>query len=123
MSKENGGSADPKIILASRVKDLKRGDLLPVNNMYRVTKIGSEWVHCDTVGTGHGIKFSTSLVESAVASAGQFKEERKVTATELAKVAENAGHAVFTCTFIKKPMAKIQHMTSTRRRSRAARKR
>ena len=90
----------------SRVADLKKGTLLAVNNKYRVSHVDDDWVNCTTVGTGDEIRFSKSLVESAVFSAEQHKVEKKVTATELAKVIESAGHAVFTCVFTKKPTAK-----------------
>lgn len=54
---------------------------------------------------GFGFTISNGIVEEGCFSAGQFKEEVKVTKTQLAEIFSNIGDTVFTVSFNKLPVS------------------
>lgn len=85
------------------VRDLQKGDKISETQYYTV--VGTSLTGVNVVNErGFGFTMSNGIVEEGCFSAGQFKEEVKLTKTQLAEAFSNIGDTVFTVSFNKLPV-------------------
>lgn len=82
------------------VSDLSPGDIMYEVTYYVVKSADGDRVRVETP-SGTPISISSSLVEETIFTTSQYKEEHKVSRTQLAQKIEGLGHAAFRVTFQK----------------------
>lgn len=94
---------------------LKPGDWLSRISYMKVVEIRSNGTLKVENENGYSWSIAPDVVEQECRAAGQFKETRKVTRTQLAEKLKSAGHLIFTVEFEKQPTTSSveKHLTDS----------
>jgi hypothetical protein len=87
--------------MKTEFKNLKEGSALSETQYYKVVKIKGDKIQLKN-GLGENIVVSKEYAEGCLISADQYKEEVKITKTDLAKLFLENPNVVFTVSFNKK---------------------